>query len=272
MPEQMEEVEEGMGFLDMQGGTEPPMAQPEMSHLEIGSQQYNDVLNQVVSRFKGGIPEILELIKNDEQDILDFKKDKSGYDFTEQVNMEDNDNDPADFLQGSIPGESLTGDFDDVKKGKLGKYPWETPPQINTIGDAFNSIVQNKENNPKVKEDIVKLLDAGVPSEAIARTVGFSGYLEGMWTVDISEIIVVPLIFEFVADAQDEGITARIFNDFEDDGISNETVLDIMEGTNPEKFELISQEADMMKRMPPKEEMSMEPEPMSGSFLDMETV
>ena len=101
---------------------------------------------------------------------------------------------------------------------------------------------------------------------------GFSGYLEGMWTVDISEIIVVPLIFEFVADAQDEGITSRIFNDFEDDGISNETVLDIMEGTNPEKFELISQEADMMKRMPPKEEMSMEPEPMSGSFLDMETV
>ena len=45
-----------------------------------------------------------------------------------------------------------------------------------------------------------------------------------------------------------------------------------MEGTNPEKFELINQEADMMKRMPPKEEMSMEPEPMSGSFLDMETV
>ena len=84
------------------------------------------------------------------------------------------DNDPADFLQGSIPGESLTGDFDDVKKGKLGKYPWETPPQINTIGDAFNSIVQNKEDKPKVKEDIVKLLDSGVPSEAIARTVGFS--------------------------------------------------------------------------------------------------
>ena len=272
MSEQMEEVEEGMGFLGMQGGTEPPMSQPEMSPLEIGSQQYNDVLNQVVSRFKGGIPEIVELIKSDEQDILDFKKDKSEYDFTEQVNMEDIDNDPADFLQGSIPGESLTGDFDDVKKGKLGKYPWETPPQINTIGDAFNSIVQNKEDKPKIKEDIVKLLDAGVPSEAIARTVGFSGYLEGLWTVDISEMIVVPLMFEFVADAQEKGIAARIFNDFEEDGISNETVLDIMEGTNPEKFELINQEADKMKRMPPKEEMSMEPEPMSGSFLDMETV
>ena len=73
MPEQ---IEEDMGFLDMQGGTEPPMAQPEMSPLEIGSQQYTDVLNQVVSRFKGGIPEIMELIKNDEQDILDFKIDK----------------------------------------------------------------------------------------------------------------------------------------------------------------------------------------------------
>jgi len=272
MSEQMEIEEEGMGFLDMPGGMEPPMVQPEMSHQEVGLQEYNNVLKRVASRFKGGVSEITELIKNDEQDILEYKKDKSDYDFSEEVNMEDNDNDPTDFLQGSIPGQSLTGDFDDVEKQKLGRYPWETPPQINTIEEAFQAVVDNKNNNSKVKEDLLKLLDAGVPSEALARTVGFSGYLEGIWTVDISEMIVIPLIFEFVADAQEQGITARIFNDFEEDGISDETVLEIMQDTNPEKFELISKEADMMKRMPPKEEMSMEPEPMVGSFLDMETV
>ena len=52
----------------------------------------------------------------------------------------------------------------------------------------------------------------------------------------------------------------------------NETVLEIMEDTNPEKLSLIKQEADMLGRMPPQEDMNLEPEPMMGSFLDMEEV
>ena len=78
-------------------------------------------------------------------------------------------------------------------------------------------------------------------------------------------------MFEFVADCMEEGIDVRIFNDFDDDEVSGETVLEIMEDTNPEKLSLIKQEADMLERMPPQEDMNLEPEPIE-SFLDMEEV
>ena len=71
-------------------------------------------------------------------------------------------------------------------------------------------------------------------------------------------------------DAQEEGFTARIFNDFQDDEVSEETVLDIMEELKPEEFNEIKQEAQIIGRMPSEEEMDMEEEPMIGSFLDME--
>jgi len=271
MPEQMEEA--GMGFLDMPGGEQPPEAQLEASPKQIGMEQYHTVLNKVISRFKGGIPEIIELIKADEQDIKNFKDNQGQYSDTYSPMDTDNDiNDPADFLQGSIPGESLTGNFKDDSKGELGAYPWETPPEIDTLEEAFNSVVDNKNNDEVVKNNIIKLLIAGVPSEALARTMGFKGFLDGMWTVDISELIVLPLMFEFVADGMEEGVDVRIFNDFEDDNISNETVLEIMEDTNPEKLSLIKQEADILERMPLQKDMNLESEPMIGSFLDMEEV
>ena len=46
--------------------------------------------------------------------------------------------------------------------------------------------------------------------------------------------------------------------------------MDIMEELKPEEFSQIRQEADMLKRMPDETEMDLEPEPMMGSFLDME--
>ena len=272
MSEQMQMEDAGMGFLDMPGGMEPPMVQPEMSHQQVGMAQYHTVLEKVVSRFKGGISEIVELIKADEQDIKDFKANQGQYaDTFKQVDIDNDTDDPADFLQGSIPGESLTGNFKDDSKGQLGAYPWETPPEMDSLEEAFDSVVNNKNNDETVKTNILKLLEAGIPSEALARTIGFQGFLNGTWTVDISELIVIPLMFEFVADCMEEGIDVRIFNDFDDDEVSGETVLEIMEDTNPEKLSLIKQEADMLERMPPQEDMNLEPEPIE-SFLDMEEV
>ena len=62
------------------------------------------------------------------------------------------------------------------------------------------------------KTNILKLLEAGIPSEALARTIGFQGFLNGTWTVDISELIVIPLMFEFVADCMEEGIEKEEVN------------------------------------------------------------
>ena len=157
----------------------------------------------------------------------------------------------------------------DPKKGTLGKYPWESPPEINTVTEAFDNIVNNKNSNDSVKNNILKLLEGGVPAETLARTVSFKGFIDGLWTVDISELLSIPLIFEFVADAKDSGTDFRIFNDVEEDDINDESVLNIMKDFNPDKYATIQREADIMSKMPDKIEM-ME-EPVMGSFLDMES-
>ena len=119
----------------------------------------------------------------------------------------------------------------------------------------------------------MKLLYAGVPAEAIARTVSFQGFLEGLWTPDIGELLIIPLMLDFVADAKEEGVTARIFNNFEDDDITNDSVLDMMETLRPEEFEEINRQTDMLRRSSIQERMEEEeeePMPVIGSFLDME--
>ena len=79
-------------------------------------------------------------------------------------------------------------------------------------------------------------------------------------------------MLEFVADAQDAGIDARIFNDFDDDEISQDSVLEMMEDLSPDQFNELKDEADMMSRMPERSEEEQLPEPIIGSFLDMEEV
>ena len=272
MSEQMQMEDAGMGFLDMEGGPPEPSMMPQNNHLqEMGLQQVQSVMSQVMSRFQGGMEEVEELIEADKQDIKNFKENQGEYD-----NIEDNleiqanpDEDPTNFIASSVPGSSLTGDLENKDKGTLGTYAWETPPEIEGIEEAFQFVSENKNQSPN-RENAMKLLYAGVPAEAIARTTSFKGFVEGLWTPDISELLVIPLMLDLVADAQEEGFTARIFNDFEDDEVSDESVLELMEELKPEEFSEIRQEADMLKRMPDEMEMDLEPEPMMESFLDME--
>jgi hypothetical protein len=261
-------VEQEMSFLEMEN-EEAPVIQEEISNEQIGIEQYSQVLKKVVSRFPRGIPEIMELIEKDEQDIRNFKENETEFDNIFDQDDKESPENLTNFLPASVPGESLTGDMLDPKKGTLGKYPWESPPEINTITEAFDSIVNNKNSNASVKNNTLKLLEGGIPAETLARTISFKGFLDGLWTVDISELLNIPLMFEFVADAKDSGIDFKIFNDVQEDDISDESVLNIMKDFNPDKYETIQREADIMNKMPDKIEM-ME-EPVMGSFLDMES-
>ena len=274
MPEQMEDV--GMGFLDMAGGQPEPPMMPQQNPIEqMGMEQIQSVMTRVMSRFEGGYEEVERLVEEDKQDIKNFKENQGDYNnIADSLDIqEDSENDPTSFIPASIPGASLTDDLQDSEKGTLGKYPWETPPEIEGIEEAFEFVVNNKNQSP-TKENTLKLLYAGVPAEAIARTASFKGFIEGLWTPDISELLIIPLMLDLVADAQEDGTTARIFNDFEDDEVTNSTVLELMEELKPDEFNEIQQEAQILSRMPMEEDipmdMPMEQEPMMGSFLDME--
>ena len=83
------------------------------------------------------------------------------------------DNNPFD---APVPGQGLTD--------KPGNYPWEHPPQYTDTMEA-SEYVWDKMTQPLFVKQIIAMLDAGIPVEAIARIVVFSGFTEGKWTPDV---------------------------------------------------------------------------------------
>ena len=84
-----------------------------------------------------------------------------------------------------VPGQSLTDE--------PGNYPWEHPAQYVTADGAADHL-WNKMSEPEFAEQIIAMLDAGVPVEAIARTVLFGGFLNGKFSPDVAFIIAEPVM------------------------------------------------------------------------------
>jgi len=83
------------------------------------------------------------------------------------------ENNPFD---APVPGQSLTD--------KPGNYPWEHPPQYTDSMEASEH-VWDKLTDPLFSQQVIAMLDAGIPVEAIARVVIFAGFTEGKWTPDV---------------------------------------------------------------------------------------
>ena len=98
-----------------------------------------------------------------------------------------------------IPGQSLTD--------TPGNYPWEHPPQYPTMEEATEYLWE-KMTEPERAEQIIAMLDAGVPVETIARTALFGGFLNGRFTPDVAFTIAEP-VMKMIATI---GITANVPN------------------------------------------------------------
>ena len=83
------------------------------------------------------------------------------------------DNNP---FNAPVPGQGLTD--------KPGNYPWEHPPQYTDTMEA-SEYIWDRMTQPLFVKQIIAMLDAGIPVEAIARIVVFSGFTEGKWTPDV---------------------------------------------------------------------------------------
>ena len=84
-----------------------------------------------------------------------------------------------------VPGQGLTDN--------PGNYPWEHPPQYVTTDGAADHL-WNRMSEPEFAEQIIAMLDAGVPVEAIGRTVLFGGFLKGKFSPDVAFIIAEPVM------------------------------------------------------------------------------
>ena len=89
-----------------------------------------------------------------------------------------------------IPGQSLTD--------TPGNAPWEHPPQMTNIHE-ISLFLFKRLTAPKAAEQIILMLQEGVPAEALARVVLFGGFMEGKWNVDSALLIAQTVLKIIVA-------------------------------------------------------------------------
>ena len=92
---------------------------------------------------------------------------------------------PNNPFDAPIPGQGLTD--------KPGNYAWEHPPQFTNTSEAAD-FVWDKLTRPEFAEQVIGMLDSGIPVEAIGRIIIFSGFIEGKWTPDVAFIIAEPVM------------------------------------------------------------------------------
>ena len=143
----------------------------------------------------------------------------------------------------STPGESWTE--------PLGKHPYEQPPEFNTPKEALNFIL-DMYYHPITFSNVVKVLAAGVSIELIVDTLVFTGFLQGKYTVDVSEIIKPALFLNIIADARDTNLEPSFFSSVEGpEEINPEDFMELMKAIRPEEHAALEEEVSQEQMVAP---------------------
>lgn len=87
-----------------------------------------------------------------------------------------------------IPGQSLTSE--------LGSRPWQQPPQYNTVEEALDYYIPRLESE-EVVEQLLDVLEMGIPVTNVADTMQTAGVMEGKHSVDVG-MLVLPVLVELI--------------------------------------------------------------------------
>ena len=153
---------------------------------------------------------------------------------------EDNIKQPEyDPFDAPIPGQSLTDE--------PGNYPWEHPPKTIEPEQALDKF-WNRLTDPEVAEEIIIMMEAGVPVEALARILTFAGFAEGEFTPDVGFLTIEPLMKMIAAIGMRAGVKNLVIS-LEDFG-NNKTIKDML--NLKEVNERIEEVVDEKKQKEPK--------------------
>ena len=109
----------------------------------------------------------------------------------------------GDPFDAPVPGQSLTD--------TPGNYPWEHPPQF-TDPEEVTEYLWVTMHQKQLTEQLIAMLDAGVPVEAIGRTILFAGFMEGKFSPDIAFLITEPVMKMIAAIGIQGGVEKIIFS------------------------------------------------------------
>jgi hypothetical protein len=109
----------------------------------------------------------------------------------------------GDPFDSPVAGQSLTD--------TPGNYPWEHEPQF-VDPEEITEYLWVTMHKKEFTEELIALLDAGVPVEAIGRTVLFGGFMEGKFSPDLAFIITEPVMKMIAAIGINGGVEKIIFS------------------------------------------------------------
>lgn len=142
-----------------------------------------------------------------------------------------------DQLDAPIPGQSFTDE--------PGKWAWERPARFSRVEECFDYVVNQIEGSKQGKESFVKLMLSGIPIEQIVNTITFGGFTEGYWTVDVAELLKLPVLAYLIDIAMEEELPVKVFSDAsvkrytEEGGMDDQTLLQLMRENNPDAFDSV---------------------------------
>ena len=87
-----------------------------------------------------------------------------------------------------IPGESLTAE--------LGGRPWQTPSKLTNVDEAIDYYMERM-SSEDFMEQVVDILESGVPVATVANTLQLASVMDGIHTVDVGSLV-VPVIMEMM--------------------------------------------------------------------------
>lgn len=137
-----------------------------------------------------------------------------------------------------IPGQGLTAE--------LGARPWQNPPEYTTVEEALEYYVPRLVN-PEFMDDLLDVIETGLPLTTIADSMQNAGVMEGKHTIDVG-ILIMPVLIETMAYlAEEAGI--------EYEAGSNKTI--DSDKISPSRIALVMQQI--------KDEEAEKPDPLEGA-------
>lgn len=152
-----------------------------------------------------------------------------------------------DMFNAPTPGQSLTDE--------PGSRPWEKPPVFSKPEDAFMAI-QTKFRNKKTQEELVRVMDAGMPVQVLTKSITTGGFREGLWNPDVAELLNPPVFMLLVNVARKYEIEPILFHKgaVKEAREAPENLLGITQAYKPEEFDRIrneeAPEPELMEQSP----------------------
>lgn len=110
----------------------------------------------------------------------------------------------TDPFDRPVPGQSLTGEPN--------KWAWEKPVQMTNVDEALVFVMEKIQNSPQTQKKYDKIITMGMPIESITNTIALGGFIEGLWSVDVSELLKPPLMASLMLYSEEKQLPFVPFN------------------------------------------------------------